>query len=40
MKRLGYLSAFKNLKKLDIKRPNYGKMLENVGMVARGIKRP
>ena len=27
MKRLGYLSAFKNLKKLDIKRPNCWKML-------------
>lgn len=40
IKRLGYLSAFKLLKKVDIKRPNYGKMLENVGMVARGIKRP
>ena len=27
MKRLGYLSAFKNLKKLDIKRPNCWEML-------------
>ena len=28
IKRLGYLSAFKLLKKVDIKRPNYGKMWE------------
>ena len=41
IKRLGYLSAFKLLKKVDIKRPNYkGKCSENVGMVFRGIKRP